>query len=1594
MKGTAAGNARLEKPVYQVILSWQSGNDEEGIPPDDPSREEMEEAADRVMGALGMEEHQAWMVAHRDTDTPHVHVMINRVHPTSKEVWKTSWSKSKIYECLRAMEEEKGWHRPAPMTIEEKWDQERRGERRESTEIWEEKKGARGSVRVWAREETLTGRLKGKESWKGAQEVLEGTRATLEGRRENGMVLKRDGKTVALSSIDPEISRPTLEERYGETWEEHMLYRKPFPRESSLQEHSFQEHSPQERGELTVEEYLRQRSSAESPIQAESSTQGESPTQAESSPREGSGARQEALDGEAPGGEVPIDELRVHREGVGDELKEVQLQALRQNRALGRINRNLEVAAGHLDDALGGGEDRSSSRAYEIFLRDLTERAEVRRQLKERTQKRRDLAREAYATSRVLAERTGEIEGVSIERGLGQARRRAQIENERKRRLSREAEVVEAVASAVGEYRETHPPGDLDNVDLGKGRPGGPSGTEGQIEASASQVEKGVREARRLEKEAERFEEAARERAGQFETVAEERGLSLEHGLSEERGFSLEIRQSEDPAQAGHRAGHQAEAERLGRRAEVLEGQREQVLAEASEAIKKKREAGQRLGEGDLAERRRQELKEDFRRLSQSYEALQEEAEAIGDEIERTARLRDETAEKARQAEPIGRGPASDEETRGKPEGEQPEGEQPWSEQREVPTRVPTRRAAAVEDSTRDHDPEAEKRKENHQEKGLPSEQAGGDVGVLRSRKKRIGEVQARIISETQSRVEYAERQGEGLCRQSLRMQSMTEEGVSTQQIDDLRRTFERRRSVKAKAEENLAQSQRAVQKTETAIRDVESVLEERGDIGAEDLGRRGERLGRQAKIASGLVGLEEERQEYAERQAEAMRKVEVQVEKGLREPPETFDPGVEAERYEQIADRSEKAQVAFREQGEKAAERAEAAHESAETLHEETQQAPEEPQSEEPRLEQPPPEQSHQETASQKRDARSQMKTNLQALARRERRAREAFEAVFENPEEAREAFRQEAYREGTDPRTRSFELAARKLRELPSAYGQVIDSTSNATDEVGEPGRPEALEALAKEVAIREEEAARARREFASKRGGRAPQEVAGVLDDTGERALVGDLEDRSIAPPRARAEVARALDEALRERASDLEKQFLGTAQAKFKSDGRVLTSFEENRELRGPEVARDVLKNPEAYRTGSDRGGETAFVDPGPAEAAREVDQQLRRLDRSLREMERRLEAYKKIEEIAQVQQAERQSREAIAGIEEEEDRPEKKAWDQIRVPSLTREEAKWTSDEIEELMTDLEEAVMDQQPQDQVEDILRQVDHARRREEATGMQEELDRALTVPSQEKGPLHERGPSMQEEVKKLQTQLQSVYRKHTDKTTADRKAQEGTEAILDGASRASEEILGMARDTSVPDEIQEAGDAIQEIQNDPDGEVREADEGEDYEEEVEEEEVYGADMIRAGLRRENEVLRRAGRLDVMQSAQEVQHTPGQASDRAQKVVRKARDTLKDVEKTLMETPTENGYNLRISQRASELGEEACDQLEARARTDPRGQEAIERTYRHRAEQGNARGGSQKGGSQEDDSQTRGRGSQGGQGRDADSQSGGRGG
>jgi hypothetical protein len=74
--GTSRTGAKSQgKPVYAYSLAWHES--------DKPEREEMEAAAMSSLEKLGLKDHEAVIVAHRDQKHPHVHVIANLVHPTT-----------------------------------------------------------------------------------------------------------------------------------------------------------------------------------------------------------------------------------------------------------------------------------------------------------------------------------------------------------------------------------------------------------------------------------------------------------------------------------------------------------------------------------------------------------------------------------------------------------------------------------------------------------------------------------------------------------------------------------------------------------------------------------------------------------------------------------------------------------------------------------------------------------------------------------------------------------------------------------------------------------------------------------------------------------------------------------------------------------------------------------------------------------------------------------------------------------------------------------------------------------------------------------------------------------------------------------------------------------------------------------------------------------------------------------------------------------------------------------------------------------------------------------------------------------------------
>ena len=102
LKRLAGGSARgrkLEKPVCHYSLSW--ARDET------PERQEMSRAAAESLKALGLEKHQALIVAHRDGH-PHVHVIVNRVDAESGRAAGLSKSKLRLSKWAEGYEQGQG----------------------------------------------------------------------------------------------------------------------------------------------------------------------------------------------------------------------------------------------------------------------------------------------------------------------------------------------------------------------------------------------------------------------------------------------------------------------------------------------------------------------------------------------------------------------------------------------------------------------------------------------------------------------------------------------------------------------------------------------------------------------------------------------------------------------------------------------------------------------------------------------------------------------------------------------------------------------------------------------------------------------------------------------------------------------------------------------------------------------------------------------------------------------------------------------------------------------------------------------------------------------------------------------------------------------------------------------------------------------------------------------------------------------------------------------------------------------------------------------------------------------------------------------
>jgi len=101
MRLTSELNSRVQRPYYHLVLSWHEL--------EQPTDDQMVQAADHMIRSLGLEEHQIVIGTHHDTKRRHIHLVCNTVHPVSGKVWSKSNDHLRIEKACREIELAQGW---------------------------------------------------------------------------------------------------------------------------------------------------------------------------------------------------------------------------------------------------------------------------------------------------------------------------------------------------------------------------------------------------------------------------------------------------------------------------------------------------------------------------------------------------------------------------------------------------------------------------------------------------------------------------------------------------------------------------------------------------------------------------------------------------------------------------------------------------------------------------------------------------------------------------------------------------------------------------------------------------------------------------------------------------------------------------------------------------------------------------------------------------------------------------------------------------------------------------------------------------------------------------------------------------------------------------------------------------------------------------------------------------------------------------------------------------------------------------------------------------------------------------------------------
>ena len=183
--------------TYHLIVSFRAG--------EQPSADTLRAIEERICAGLGYGEHQRISAVHNDTDNLHIHIAINKIHPTRHTMHEPYYPHRALAELCTALERDYGLER-------DNHEPRKRGAEGRAADM--ERHAGVESLVGWIKRECLD-EIKGAQSWQELHQVMRDNGLELR-VRANGLVFEAgDGTMVKASTVARDLSKPSLEARLG-----------------------------------------------------------------------------------------------------------------------------------------------------------------------------------------------------------------------------------------------------------------------------------------------------------------------------------------------------------------------------------------------------------------------------------------------------------------------------------------------------------------------------------------------------------------------------------------------------------------------------------------------------------------------------------------------------------------------------------------------------------------------------------------------------------------------------------------------------------------------------------------------------------------------------------------------------------------------------------------------------------------------------------------------------------------------------------------------------------------------------------------------------------------------------------------------------------------------------------------------------------------------------------------------------------------------------------------------------------------------------------------------------------------------------------